>query len=188
MAVSSQMVLPRPSALARTFFSLTKEPQTGTLSSLLTLSDTLPKLDSQFTSTVSKLLDTLRGLLEDPSKLHQHARVNDRSAEEYLFPSASGSTGSGWRWDKGRWGNDGKVTDVIDALTKVSNASFRPMIPPCITFLGVRGPVRGPFLGGGMSADLVQQEMNSIEATQKQKSQSYNLAKGSLTTLERKRT
>ena len=32
------------------------------------------------------------------------------------------------------------------------------------------------------------QEMNSIEATQKQKSQSYNLAKGSLTNLERKRT
>ncbi|KAK4689915.1 V-type H+-transporting ATPase subunit C, partial [Tremellales sp. Uapishka_1] len=118
------------------------ELKTGTLSSLLTLSDTLPKLDASFTSTVSKLLDTLRSLTsDDPEKLAQHARVNDRPVEEYVF----GNRG----WDKGRWGEGGKVGDVVDALTK---------------------------------------EMNSIDQTQKQKSQSYNLAKGGLTNIQRKKT
>ncbi|WWC60366.1 uncharacterized protein I303_102937 [Kwoniella dejecticola CBS 10117] len=119
------------------------ELKAGTLSSLLTLSDALPKLDSQFTSTVSKLLDTLRSLVsEDSAKVAQHARVNDRPAEEYLLGG-----GGGFRWDKGRWGSGGKVLEVVEALTK---------------------------------------EMNSIDSTQKQKSQSYNLAKGGLTTLQRK--
>ncbi|KAK6907408.1 V-type H+-transporting ATPase subunit C [Kwoniella mangroviensis CBS 10435] len=119
------------------------ELKAGTLSSLLTLSDALPKLDSQFTSTVSKLLDTLRSLVSDDSaKVAQHARVNDRPAEEFLLGG-----GGGFRWDKGRWGSGGKVLEVVEALTK---------------------------------------EINSIDSTQKQKSQSYNLAKGSLTTLQRK--
>ncbi|WVR03777.1 hypothetical protein IAU60_000772 [Kwoniella sp. DSM 27419] len=119
------------------------ELKAGTLSGLLTLSDSLPKLDGQFTTTVSKLLDTIRSLVaDDQSKVAQHARVNDRPAEEYLLGG-----GGGFRWDKGRWGSGGKVADVVEALTK---------------------------------------ELNSIESTQKQKSQSYNLAKGSLTQLQRK--
>lgn len=85
-------------------------PQTGTLSGLLTLSDTLPKLDSQFTQTVSKTLDTLRSLTDD-EKLSQHARINDRPVDEALMQ---------WKWDRGRWGDGGKVTDVVEALTKVS--------------------------------------------------------------------
>ncbi|OCF31675.1 V-type H+-transporting ATPase subunit C [Kwoniella heveanensis BCC8398] len=119
------------------------ELKAGTLSSLLTLSDALPKLDSQFTTTVSKLLDTIRSLVsEDSNKVSQHARVNDRPPEEYLLGG-----GGGFVWDKGRWGVGGKVGEVVEALTK---------------------------------------EMKSIESTQKQKSQSYNLAKGSLTTIQRK--
>jgi V-type H+-transporting ATPase subunit C len=94
--------------------------QAGTLSSLLTLSDQLPKLDSTFTGIVSKLLDTLRSLVEDPSQLPQHARVNDQAAEKYLIPG----TIQGWRWDTGRWGSGGKVGEIVDALTKVGR-SFR---------------------------------------------------------------
>ncbi|WVQ78786.1 hypothetical protein IAT38_000877 [Cryptococcus sp. DSM 104549] len=119
------------------------ELKAGTLSSLLTLSDSLPKIDAAFTTTVSKLLDQLRSLVaEDPSKLAQHARVNDRPAEEYLL-----NGGAGFKWEKGRWGEGGKVGEVVEALSK---------------------------------------EMNSIESTQKQKAQSYNLAKGGLTNLQRK--
>ena len=60
--------------------------------------------------------------MDDPSKLSQYARVNDRPAEEYLMPAGGGSGGAVgryWKWDKGRWGNGGKVLDVVDALTKV---------------------------------------------------------------------
>lgn len=94
--------------------------QAGTLSNLLSFSDSLPKLDSAFTQTVSKLLDTLRSLLADePGKLAQHARVNDRTVEDYLMP---GNTF--WGWDKRRWGSGGKVADVVDALTKVCFGSL----------------------------------------------------------------
>jgi hypothetical protein len=108
-------------ALARETPRLTL--QAGTLSSLLTLSDYLPKLDSQFTSIVSKLLDTLRSLLDDPSKLPQHARVNDQPAEKYLIPG----TPQGWRWDTGRWGSGGKVGEIVDALTAVRPCLCSPM-------------------------------------------------------------
>lgn len=92
--------------------------QAGTLSSLITLSDSLPKTDAQFTQTVSKLLDTLRSLVsEDKTRLAQHARVNDRATEAYVLPDPTGS--GGWRWDKGRWGDGGKVGDVVTALTEV---------------------------------------------------------------------
>ncbi|EIW68972.1 hypothetical protein TREMEDRAFT_39301 [Tremella mesenterica DSM 1558] len=93
------------------------ELKAGTLSSLLNLSDSLPKVDAQFTQSVSKILDNLRSLLSgDDGKLSQHARVNDRPAEEWLMPS-----NGFWRWDKGRWGVGGKVGDVVDALTKEMN-------------------------------------------------------------------
>lgn len=45
-------------------------------------------------------------------------QVNDRPLEEYIFPS----DGSGWRWDRGRWGEQGKVAEVVEALTKVGLA------------------------------------------------------------------
>ncbi|EKD03439.1 hypothetical protein A1Q2_02246 [Trichosporon asahii var. asahii CBS 8904] len=118
----------------------------GTLSSLISLSDALPKTDAAFTQTVSKLLDTLRSLVnDDKDRMQQHVRVNDRPVEEYLIPDPQGS--GSWRWDKGRWGEGGKVVDVIAAL---------------------------------------QSEMNTIESSQKQKTQQYQLAKGALNTLQRK--
>jgi len=99
--------------------------QAGTLSNLLSLSDQLPKIDSSFTGVVSKLLDTLRSLVDDQSKVGQYARVNDISAEDYLIPGDS----RGWTWDAGRWGSGGKVADVVDALQKVSH----PRLHSCYT-------------------------------------------------------
>lgn len=119
------------------------ELKTGTLSALLTLSDSLPKIDAQFTGVVSKCLDTLRSLT-DPKELGQHARINDRPLDEYILPLPTA-----WRWDAGRWGSSGKVHEVVEALTA---------------------------------------ELNSIDQQQKQKTQSYNLAKGSLNNLLRKKT
>lgn len=100
--------------------STTNAPsQAGTLSSLINLSDSLPKTDQQFTTTVSKLLETLRSLVsEDATRVAQHARVNDRPAEEYVLPDPNGN--GSWQWDKRRWGDGGKVADVIEALVQVS--------------------------------------------------------------------
>lgn len=134
--------------------------QSGTLSSLLTLSDALPKHDAYFTSVVGKLLDTIKNLASSSTdgksgrdnedaireKLESYARVNDLPPTSYLIPH-SGSE-QGWQWDAARWGDDNKVADVVDALVK---------------------------------------EMNSIDSIQKQKSQGYNLAKGSLAGMQRKK-
>jgi V-type H+-transporting ATPase subunit C len=94
----------------------------------LTLSDALPKHDTYFTSVVGKLLDTIKSLATDEQqgqqdknvsdKLESYARVNDLPPTSYLIPH-SGSNEQGWKWDTARWGNDGKVTDVVDSLVKV---------------------------------------------------------------------
>ncbi|KAG7529029.1 hypothetical protein FFLO_05822 [Filobasidium floriforme] len=133
----------------------------GTLSSLLTLSDALPKHDAYFTSVVAKLLDTIKSLAaaasqsasqsqsqsqSDQDKLESYARINDLPPTQYLIPHSGAR--QGWTWDAARWGQDGKVIDVVEALVK---------------------------------------EMNSIDSIQKQKVQGYNLAKGSLAGMQRKK-
>jgi V-type H+-transporting ATPase subunit C len=78
----------------------------------LTLSDTLPKIDATFTQSVAKILDTLRSLTDgDGERLASHARINDRPVEEWAMQ---------FRWDRGRWGEGGKVGDVVGALNQVS--------------------------------------------------------------------
>lgn len=157
--------------------------QTGTLSGLLTLSDNLPKLDASFTGTVTKCHDTLRSLVSDPRELSQHARVNDRPAEEYVLPAGPGGSriaagGGLWRWDAGRWGSGRKVGEVLEALTTVSQRAI------------TRSEWSLPgHTGSKDRLELIEfQEMTSIEQQQKQRTQSYNLAKGTLTNLQRKRT
>jgi V-type H+-transporting ATPase subunit C len=129
----------------------------------LTLSDALPKHDAYFTSVVAKLLDTIKSLAAgsaqsqsassstndnnaDKDKLESYARINDLPPTQYLIPHSGAR--QGWTWDAARWGQDGKVTDVVEALVK---------------------------------------EMNSIDSIQKQKVQGYNLAKGSLAGMQRKK-
>ncbi|KAJ9114834.1 hypothetical protein QFC20_001205 [Naganishia adeliensis] len=91
--------------------------KTGTLSSLLNLSDAMPKYDSNFTQTVSKLLDTIRSLVaEDKQKMQSYLTVNDKPAEQYVIPAPG--TSNGWKWDRSRWGTGGKVLDVVEALNK----------------------------------------------------------------------
>ncbi|GHJ84312.1 hypothetical protein NliqN6_0714 [Naganishia liquefaciens] len=91
--------------------------KTGTLSSLLNLSDAMPKYDTYFTQTVSKLLDTIRSLVaDDKQKLQSYATVNDKPAEDYVLPTPGSS--QGWKWDRSRWGSGGKVPDVVEALNK----------------------------------------------------------------------
>ncbi len=46
-------------------------------------------------------------------------QVNDMPVESYILPSPR-SLAQSWKWDKGRWGNDGKVGEVVEALNKVN--------------------------------------------------------------------
>ncbi|KAG9314647.1 ATPase V1 complex subunit C [Chiua virens] len=116
--------------------------KTGTLDSLITLSEELPKQDAFFTSTVAKAVDTLRNLLNnDPAKLAQHILVNERSVDDYIF--------KGWRWNEGRYGVQRSLRETIDSLNK---------------------------------------DMASIDNMMKSKLNNYNLVKGSLVQMQRKKT
>ncbi|KAH9937487.1 ATPase V1 complex subunit C [Fomitopsis serialis] len=116
--------------------------KTGTLESLISLSEELPKTDAFFTATVAKAVDTLRNLLNnDPTKLRQHVQVNEEPVDEYLL--------RGWHWNDGRYGVQRPLRDMVDVLNK---------------------------------------EMASIDNVMKAKLNSYNLAKGSLVQMQRKKT
>ncbi|PCH33443.1 ATPase V1 complex subunit C [Wolfiporia cocos MD-104 SS10] len=116
--------------------------KTGTLESLIALSEDLPKHDAFFTATVAKAVDTLRSLLNnDPAKLALHVQVNDRSVDAYLLDS--------WHWNDGRYGVQRPLRDMLDVLNK---------------------------------------EMTSVDNTLKTKLAGYNLAKGSLVQMQRKKT
>ncbi|KAA1468593.1 ATPase, V1 complex, subunit C [Dentipellis sp. KUC8613] len=116
--------------------------KTGTLDSLISLSEELPKLDTSFTATVAKIVDTLRNLTNnDPSRLSQHILVDDRTVDDYLLRD--------WKWDEGRYGTQRSLREIVDVLNK---------------------------------------KMTSIDTVTKTKLNNYNLAKGSLTQLKRKKT
>ncbi|KAG8709586.1 Vacuolar ATP synthase subunit C [Ceratobasidium sp. 395] len=115
---------------------------TGTLDLLITLSEELPKHDSNFTSTVGKIVDTLRNLLNnDPTRLAQHTLVEEKTCDDYLLEA--------WRWNSGKYGLQRSLREIVDGLVK---------------------------------------EMNSLDNVMKSKLSNYNLAKGSLTQMQRKKT
>ncbi|KAF9560215.1 ATPase, V1 complex, subunit C [Agrocybe pediades] len=116
--------------------------KTGTLDSLITLSEELPKQESFFTNTVAKTVDTLRNLLNnDPAKLEQHILIDEKSVDSYLL--------NGWKWKEGRY-------DVQKSLRDLT--------------------------------EILNQEMTSIDNALKAKLNNYNLVKGSLTQMQRKKT
>lgn len=85
--------------------------KTGTLDSLIALSEELPKQDAFFTATVAKIVDTLRNLLNnDPTKLVQHLLVNEGSVDDYVL--------RGWKWNDSRYGVQRSLREMVDVLNK----------------------------------------------------------------------
>lgn len=131
--------LPQPTGVAELGIPSFK---TGTLDSLIALSEELPKQDAFFTATVAKIVDTLRNLLNnDPAKLAQHVLVNERTVDYYVL--------GGWKWNDSRYGVQRSLREMVDVLNK---------------------------------------EMASIDNVMKAKLNNYNLVKGSLVQMQRKKT
>ncbi|KAH9487155.1 V-type proton ATPase subunit C 1-B [Psilocybe cubensis] len=115
--------------------------KTGTLDSLIALSEDLPKQESFFTATVAKNVETLRNLLNnDPAKLEQHVLVDEQSVDTYLL--------NGWKWNEDRYDVQKSLRELVNTLHK---------------------------------------EMTSIDNAMKAKLNNYNLVKGSLTQMQRKK-
>jgi hypothetical protein len=119
-----------------------------------------------FTSTVAKTVDTLRNLLNnDPSKLAQHVLVNERSVDDYVF--------KGWRWNEGRYGVQRSLRETVDVLNKVISR-VHPTHPTS-------------FISIAACSSRVK-DMASIDNMMKSKLNNYNLVKGSLVQMQRKKT
>ncbi|PPR01319.1 hypothetical protein CVT26_015400 [Gymnopilus dilepis] len=85
--------------------------KTGTLDSLIALSEDLPKQENFFTATVAKTVDTLRNLLNnDPSKLTQHILIDESSVDSYLLGS--------WKWKEGRYDVQKSLRELVDILNR----------------------------------------------------------------------
>jgi len=85
--------------------------KTGTLDSLISLSEDLPKQDVLFTSIAAKIVDTLRSLLNnDPQKLGQHTLIEERPVDNYLL--------DGWKWNEGRYNVQKGLQDIVSMLNK----------------------------------------------------------------------
>ncbi|ELU43330.1 V-ATPase subunit C family protein [Rhizoctonia solani AG-1 IA] len=107
-------------ALSRSNLGEFKVPElkTGTLDLLITLSEELPKHDSNATSTVGKIVDTLRNLLNnDPSRLAQHTLVEEKTCDDYLLKN--------WKWNSGKYNTERSLRDTVDALVKLQSCERR---------------------------------------------------------------
>ena len=84
--------------------------KTGTLESLISLSEDLPKLDAQYTQIVAKIIDTLRALLNnDEAALAQHVLVNEQSLDDYMLA---------WAWNTGKYRADRALRETVELLGK----------------------------------------------------------------------
>ncbi|GAA5979925.1 hypothetical protein JCM5350_005542 [Sporobolomyces pararoseus] len=153
------------------------EFKTGTLSSLLTLSETLAKQDPVITTAVQKTVESIRSLTSPSSNssssssssssnaapqigdssrsspLSSHLVLDDgRPYLSYVFPEEEKERngGEGWTWDKSKFRTESRsLNEVVEAIMK---------------------------------------EVSSIENSQRNKNQQYGSVKGQLTNALRKKS
>ncbi|KWU44868.1 ATPase, V1 complex, subunit C, partial [Rhodotorula sp. JG-1b] len=89
--------------------------QTGTLSSLLTLSEALAKHDPNITSTLQKTVDTIRSLTAEPSG----PTATIPHAENRVSPLTQHLSDQSWEWNRGKYRTDDRALgEIVDALVK----------------------------------------------------------------------
>ncbi|GAA99623.1 uncharacterized protein L969DRAFT_94074 [Mixia osmundae IAM 14324] len=84
--------------------------KTGTLSSLLKVSETCNKYDNGFTSSLNKIVETLRSL--DADSLGQHLVIDEGQPwQAYLL--------DGWEWNRAKYRVEGKpLEELVESLQK----------------------------------------------------------------------
>jgi len=92
----------------------TPDFKTGTLSSLLNVSEALAKHDTTFTGILSKIVDTIRSL--DPNELQKNLVLDDgRPFESYIL--------DGWEWNRAKFRTEGRpLDDLVDSFSKDMSA------------------------------------------------------------------
>lgn len=74
------------------------------------VSEELPKQDALFGAVTSRIIETLRSLLNNDEKaLNEHLLVNGHSVEDYLMS---------FHWNNGRYRTDRPLPELLEALAK----------------------------------------------------------------------
>jgi len=135
------------------------EFKTGTLSSLLALADTLTKHDAVFGATTDKMVDTIRNLTTQDSPSAYTKHLLTEDGQPYLSPLTSESY------------DDNNSASSSSSGWSWNRAKYR---------------VEGRALSDVV--DALAKDMQSLDTIHKQKLSAYNIAKGQLAALQRKRT
>lgn len=86
------------------------ELKTGTLESLIIMAEDLPKMDALFSSVTTRIVDTLRALVnDDESALNEHLTIDGQSVEDYLLS---------WHWNSGKYRADKSLNEIVERLTR----------------------------------------------------------------------
>ncbi|PWN53907.1 putative VMA5-H+-ATPase V1 domain 42 kd subunit, vacuolar [Violaceomyces palustris] len=107
----SQKLLGDGGSASNDFGQLALPPlKTGTLESLISLSEELPKTELGFTQVVSKIIETLKALLNNDEKaLAQHVLINEQTIDDYML---------GWTWNAGKYRTDRGLREIVEVLSK----------------------------------------------------------------------
>ncbi|KAK4050281.1 Vacuolar ATP synthase subunit C [Microbotryomycetes sp. JL201] len=136
--------------------------RTGTLSDLLTLSETLVKHDAQTTTNLTKTVDQIKSLTSSDNSNNTNSTSSSRSSDlarhlvlddgrpylDYVLPPTPND--QPWQWNRSKYRTESKsLQEIVDTLMK---------------------------------------EVGSVENAQRNKGSQYALVKGQLQTAQRKKT
>ncbi|KAL4400533.1 Vacuolar ATP synthase subunit C [Malassezia pachydermatis] len=86
------------------------ELKTGTLESLIVMAEDLPKLETLYSAITTRVVDTLRALVNDDEQaLDEHLTLDGQTVEDYLMS---------WQWNSGKYRTDKSLNEIVEMLTK----------------------------------------------------------------------
>ncbi|WFD24786.1 Vacuolar ATP synthase subunit C [Malassezia equina] len=110
------------------------ELKTGTLESLIIMAEDLPKMDTLFASVITRIVDTLRALVNDDEQaLNEHLTIDGQSVEDYLLS---------WHWNSGKYRADKSLNEIIERLTREMQSIDHAMKQKLTTYNAAKGQLQ----------------------------------------------
>lgn len=110
------------------------ELKTGTLESLIIMAEDLPKIETLFASVTTRIVDTLRALVNDDEQaLNEHLTIDGQSVEDYLLS---------WQWNSGKYRADKSLNEITERLTREMQSIDHVMKQKLNTYNAAKGQLQ----------------------------------------------
>lgn len=74
------------------------------------MAEDLPKLETLYSAITTRVVDTLRALVNDDEQaLDEHLTLDGQTVEDYLMS---------WQWNSGKYRTDKSLNEIVEMLTK----------------------------------------------------------------------